>query len=101
VQSAIVDVLVSKSIAAARKTNAKTIVIAGGVSANSELRSQLKKTSEKYGIKSVAPEMTYCMDNAAMIGFLASKKLEEKGKDMFFDLNFTVSARALRARKKK
>ena len=100
VQSAIVDVLVHKAVAAARKTNVKTIVIAGGVSANSELRKKLEITSSKYGIKSVAPELAYCMDNAAMIGFLAAQKLNEKNKEDFFDLGFTVSARALRARRK-
>lgn len=101
VQSAIVDVLVHKSVSAARKKNVKTIIIAGGVSANSELRKQLEVHAGKYKIKSIAPEMAYCMDNAAMIGFLATQKLKEKGKDNFFDFSFTVSARALRARKNK
>lgn len=100
VQSAIVDVLVHKAVSAARIMNVKTIIISGGVSANSELRERLEEQAGKYGIKSIAPEMAYCMDNAAMIGFLASQKLKENSKDSFFDLSFTVSARALRARKK-
>ncbi len=100
VQSAIVDVLVHKAVAAARKMNVGTIVIAGGVSANSELRAKLKERAAKFAIKSVAPEMAYCMDNAAMIGFLAAQKLNEKNKNDFFTLDFTVSARALRAKRK-
>ena len=42
--------------------------------------------------------MEYCMDNAAMIGFLAEKKLAERNKEDFFDLEFTVNPTALRAR---
>lgn len=100
VQSAIVDVLVHKAVSAARKMNVKTILIAGGVSANSELRRELKIVAGKYGIKSIAPGMAYCMDNAAMIGFLAEQKLQESGKDAFRYLGFTVSAKPLRAKKK-
>jgi len=99
VQAAITDVLVHKAIRAARASNVQSIVIAGGVSANSELRNKMETKSAKYGIKSYAPEMAYCMDNAAMIGFLAEQKLIESGKDSFFDLGFVVNARALRARK--
>lgn len=100
VQSAIVDVLVHKAVSAARKMNVKTIIVAGGVSANSELRRELKTVAGKYAIKSIAPGMAYCMDNAAMIGFLAEQKLQESGKEAFRDLGFTVSAKPLRAKKK-
>ncbi len=99
VQSAIVDVLVHKAVSAARKMNVKTILIAGGVSANSELRRKLETVAGKYAIKSIAPGMAYCMDNAAMIGFLAEQKLQEAGKEAFRNLEFTVSAKPLRAKK--
>ncbi len=101
VQSAIVDVLVHKTLAAAKKYKAETIVIAGGVSANSQLRSQMTETAAKYKIKTVAPDMIYCMDNAAMIGFIAQKKYEEAGNDTFKDLDFVVNPTALRAKRLK
>lgn len=99
IQAAIVDVLVHKAIKAAIEKAVKTVVVAGGVSANSELRDKLAIAADKHNKKSVVPEINYCMDNAAMIGFLAQKKIEDKSKN-FFDFSFAVSARALRAKKK-
>ncbi len=101
VQSAIVDVLVHKTLSAARHYRANTIVIAGGVSANSQLREQMSTTASKFNIKTVAPDMIYCMDNAAMIGFIAQKKFKEVGKSNFMDLDFVVNPTALRAKKQK
>lgn len=101
VQSAIVDVLVYKTLAAAKKYKAQTIVIAGGVSANSQLRAQMTETALKHKIKTVAPDMIYCMDNAAMIGFIAQKKYIEAGDNSFRDLDFIVNPTALRAKRLK
>ena len=99
VQSAIVDILVHKAINAALEKKVKTIVIAGGVSANSALRAKMSEEAQKYDIKSVAPMMAYCMDNAAMIGYIASQKLNESNSTNYFDLSFRVSANALRAKR--
>ncbi len=101
VQSAIVDVLVHKTLASAKRYKAETIVIAGGVSANSQLRSQMSTEAAKFNIKTVAPDMIYCMDNAAMIGFIAQKKYQEAGKNTFTDLDFVVNPTALRAKRLK
>ena len=46
----------------------KKIVLAGGVSANSRLRSKMKTECEKRGIQLFMPELKYCGDNAAMVG---------------------------------
>ncbi|HOK15363.1 MAG TPA: carbamoyltransferase N-terminal domain-containing protein, partial [Candidatus Kapabacteria bacterium] len=100
VQRAIVDVLVAKTIKAAEEHKVRNIVISGGVSANSWLREKMKMKAAQKGIATFAPEMGYCMDNAAMIGFIAEKKLLEKGRDCFYKLDFRVSANALRSRKK-
>ncbi len=100
VQSAIVDVLVHKSIKAALEFKVKTITISGGVSANSYLRSKLATESAKRNLVSVAPKMTYCIDNAAMIGFIAEKKLQNSPIENFFDYKFLVNSNALRAKKK-
>lgn len=99
-QSAIVDVLVSKSIRAALQFGAKYIVVSGGVSANSQLREQLQIQAARHNLQTFAPEMSLCMDNAAMIGFLTEKKINECGKDFFNKFDFTVSANALRSKKK-
>ncbi len=74
-EQAIVDVLVKKTFRAAKKYQPKTIIVAGGVSANKKLRKTLKSALD---IPVLYPEPKYCMDNAAMIGaaayFKASKK---------------------------
>jgi len=86
-QQSATDVLVSKTIAAAKKLKPKTILLAGGVSANAELRSQMKRAIEK-NFKNMAysiPDMNYSMDNAAMIaaaGAYRWKSLKNKTKLM-------------------
>jgi N6-L-threonylcarbamoyladenine synthase len=100
VQSAIVDVLTFKTIQAAKQFKIKNIIVAGGVSANSQLKSEMQKVAHNLGIKAVFPSLKLSMDNAAMIGFLATKKIQEKGASNFFDFTFTASANSLRSRKK-
>lgn len=67
-QAAVVDVLVHKSVDAAKKLGYTTIALSGGVAANSELRKRMEDTSKKEGIKVVYPPLELCTDNAAMIG---------------------------------
>ncbi len=64
-QFAVVDILVEKTIAAAKEYRAKQILIAGGVSANQHLRVTMKSRSS---IPVNIPPLNYCTDNAAMIG---------------------------------
>lgn len=78
VQNAIVDSLTKKTINYMLKVDAKKVIIAGGVSANSQLRSQLKAMGTKRGIEVYFPPMEYCMDNAAMIGAAAVEKYKRK-----------------------
>lgn len=73
-QQAACDVLISKTISAAKKYNPKTIMIAGGVSANIELRKQLGEMIKK-DLPNTAyhlPDTAYSIDNAAMIAVAAS-----------------------------
>jgi len=69
VQQSIIDVLLKKTLKAAKDFKAKTIILGGGVSANSELRSQfkLKVESEKLKVNVVFPEPKLSTDNALMI----------------------------------
>ena len=66
-QYRICDTLIKKTKHFADKLNCKTIALAGGVAANSELRRRLKELSE-LGYSTNAPELKYCTDNGAMIG---------------------------------
>lgn len=74
-QLAIVDTLVKKCQRAIKHTKYKTLVIAGGVSANTELRAQLKGLENKLRIKSFFPALKYCTDNGAMIAFAGAMRL--------------------------
>ena len=67
-RKAVVDVLVRNFVAAAQKTNSKKLVIAGGVSANSLLRSRLCEECAQRGWEFYCPELSLCGDNAAMVG---------------------------------
>ncbi|MBX3042783.1 MAG: tRNA (adenosine(37)-N6)-threonylcarbamoyltransferase complex transferase subunit TsaD [Candidatus Kapabacteria bacterium] len=98
VQSAIVNVLVHKTIKAAKKFKVSSVVIAGGVSANSGLREKLDFETQKIYIRMIAPDIMYCVDNAAMIGFIGEKKYNEEP-ESFKRLDFTVNSTALRAKK--
>ncbi len=65
---AVVDCLVTNFLKAAEDYNVKNLVIAGGVSANSLLRSTLKGECEKRGYNLYMPDKSLCGDNAAMVG---------------------------------
>jgi len=72
-QQAVVDVLIKKTIRAAKEYEAKTVVLAGGVAANAELREQLGKKIEEEvpGTAYNMPDKRFATDNAAMIGAAA------------------------------
>ena len=66
-QDAVTDALCEHTIEGAKRVGAKTVAIAGGVAANSNLREKMTKECEKYGISVVYPPPVLCTDNAAMI----------------------------------
>ncbi|MGE4590048.1 MAG: tRNA (adenosine(37)-N6)-threonylcarbamoyltransferase complex transferase subunit TsaD [Acidaminococcaceae bacterium] len=66
-QAAIVDVLVKKSLHALASSGLKEIVLAGGVSANKTLQTELAEAVEAIGVKLVHPKPVLCTDNAVMI----------------------------------
>jgi len=79
-EQAIVDVLIGKTIRAAKKYQPKTIILAGGVAANKKLRTDLaeKIKAEFPNTKFVLPDTKYCMDNAAMIAVAGYNQLLDK-----------------------
>jgi N6-L-threonylcarbamoyladenine synthase len=86
-QHAAIDVLVQKTIRAAREYGAKSVMLSGGVAANKALRRALAREAKKIGAMFIAPEAEYNTDNAAMIavaGYVAHLrkkryKLEAQG----------------------
>jgi len=76
-QEAVVDVLVAKTLAAVRATRRKTVAMSGGVSCNSRLRVKMKQTCEAAGIELLVADAALCTDNAAMIGFVALRRLRQ------------------------
>jgi len=84
IQQAIVDVLITKTIRAAKEYKAKTIMIGGGVAANYQLREQLRQKLEEElpKVQYIAPDPKLCTDNgvmAAVAGYFAWKKLGQQG----------------------
>lgn len=75
-QQAVADVLISKTMRAAKEYKVKTIILGGGVAANQELRRQLEKEianirSSEYLLDLLMPEVEFTGDNAAMIALAA------------------------------
>jgi N6-L-threonylcarbamoyladenine synthase len=74
-QNHLVTMLLKRVEKASKETGIKQIAIAGGVSANSGLRSQLVKAADRLKWQIYIPDFQYCTDNAAMIAMAAHFKL--------------------------
>ena len=84
-QKAIIDVLVEKVNRALNITGFKTCIIAGGVAANQSLRKELSSVLRSKEI--IFPELSFCTDNAAMIGYVGELKLKNGN---YEPINFSV-----------
>lgn len=73
-QESVIEVLVEKAIRAVRATGSRQLLLCGGVAANRGLRTALSERCEKENILLSIPPLTYCTDNAAMIGAAAYLK---------------------------
>ena len=67
IQQAIVDVLISKTMRAAKEFSAKSIILGGGVAANDELRSVLRKKAGAINVNTLIPPKKLSTDNGLMI----------------------------------
>lgn len=74
IQYTIINILLKKFKKAVQETGVRSVCIAGGVSANSGLRTGLQEMGEKQGWKTYIPKFEYCTDNAAMIAITAYYK---------------------------
>ncbi|MDD3772101.1 MAG: tRNA (adenosine(37)-N6)-threonylcarbamoyltransferase complex transferase subunit TsaD [Weeksellaceae bacterium] len=77
IQKTIVDILIDKLIRASEQTGIQQIAIAGGVSANSEIRNRLKQLEPELNWTVFIPKFEYTTDNAAMIAMVGQLKFEQ------------------------
>ncbi len=73
-QAAVVDVLIDKSVLACRRRRAETLLVGGGVAANSYLRRRMAERCQNEGLRLVLADRSMCTDNAAMVAGLAWHK---------------------------
>jgi N6-L-threonylcarbamoyladenine synthase len=90
IQHTIIEILLDKVGNAVKKTGIKHIAIAGGVSANSGLRSALKDREQSHNWKVYIPKFEYCTDNAAMIAIVGYHKFLQ---NKFTNSSITATAR--------
>lgn len=91
IQHTIINILLKKVKKAVQQTGVTNVCIAGGVSANSGLRTALQEMGEKQGWKTFIPQFQYCTDNAAMIAITAYYKFQAS---QFSNLSVGPTARA-------
>ncbi len=82
-QAAVVDVLIEKLLAAAKKYNVNDIAVSGGVSANSELRRRLEIEAKIEHLALFFPELDFCTDNGAMVAVAGYERLRHGFKSSF------------------
>jgi N6-L-threonylcarbamoyladenine synthase len=90
---AIVEVLVSKSIGALKQTGYNTLVVAGGVGANTQLRKGLETACQQAGCAVHYPPLELCTDNGAMIAFAGAMRLKKNPQLAQKDWGFNVRPR--------
>ena len=90
IQHSIITILLKKLQKSIKQTGIKEIAIAGGVSANSLLRNELKILSTEKKFNLYIPKFEYCTDNAAMIAITGQLKFES---EVFSNLEISANPR--------
>ena len=87
-QAAIVEVLVKKTMRAAKRERVQCLTLSGGVASNSELRKQFQSSCERndFTLRLASPYL--CTDNAAMIGLLAEKQISDGREFASLEMDF-------------
>lgn len=85
-QASVIEVLVEKTVRVARQRGLQSVLMAGGVSANSSLRAEMQKRCREEGLTLYYPPLQFCTDNAAMIACAAHYRYL-KGEFADWDLN--------------
>jgi N6-L-threonylcarbamoyladenine synthase len=76
-QNSITEVLMEKCCRALQKEGAKSLIIAGGVGANTELRRKVNERAKKFGFEVYYPPLEFCTDNGAMVALVGGLKINE------------------------
>jgi N6-L-threonylcarbamoyladenine synthase len=93
-QEAIVDVQVSKTVVAAKDSGVDTVLLGGGVVANTRLRQRMTDAGEREGLRVLYPSLELCTDNAAMIATVGAARLargERSSLDIAADPNLRLA----------
>jgi N6-L-threonylcarbamoyladenine synthase len=80
-ESAVVETLTAKALRALDETRFRTLIIAGGVGANTRLRARLREAATARGARVLYPRPEFCTDNAAMIALAGLKRLQGGDRD--------------------
>ncbi len=100
-QSALVQTLVTKTVAAAQQTGVQNVVVGGGVAANSALRAELQAACAPAGLRLCLTPLEYCTDNAAMVAALAYHRFQRGDvADLWLEPRAGLLRPALREHKK-
>jgi len=86
----VVDSLIGKTLRAAREKKFRTVVVSGGVAANTRLRRKMTARGRKEGIRVLFPSPSLCTDNAAMIAGAAFHQFKRED---FSNYSFRPSAK--------
>ena len=90
IQQAIIDILIKKTIKAAKDYKVKTIILGGGVTANKELRKRFRKKAKELNLKLHVPSSNLCTDNAVMTGIAGFFKQPEDWKKIEAKANLRI-----------
>jgi N6-L-threonylcarbamoyladenine synthase len=93
-QEAIVDVQVTKTVAAAKERSVDTVLLGGGVVANTRLRERMADAGSREGLRVLYPPLDLCTDNAAMIAAVGAARLargERSSLDIAADPNLRLA----------
>ena len=93
-QEAIVDVQVSKTVTAAKQRGVDTVLLGGGVVANTRLRERMAEAGTREGLRVLFPPLDLCTDNAAMIAAVGAARLargERSSLDIAADPNLRLA----------
>jgi len=90
-QEAVTDVLIIKTKRAIKKYHPKTLMLAGGVAANQELRYKLQRLAKQFKLNYYMPELRYCMDNAVMVA-TAAYFTKQAPKSQWYNIEVTTNS---------